>query len=82
MIIDQYKPQEPQAGNDLHALTLLRMQARKDADAAYERLNKRSRNLFVPNTQKSGLLGMLFSNVPTILTGITVGRKIVEALRK
>lgn len=81
MIVDQYKPQVPDTSNELHSLTLMRMQARKDADAAYKRLNTRVQSFFKPQRTQGGILGVLLSNISVVMTGISFGKKLMESFR-
>lgn len=81
MIVPQYKPQVPQAENELHQLTLLRMQARTDADQVLKRLRSHASTMCKPSPSR-GFMGALLSNISVILSGITVGKKLMRALRR
>ncbi|MCF0182832.1 MAG: hypothetical protein HUK01_00650 [Bacteroidaceae bacterium] len=80
MIVEQYAPKEPT--NELHALTLLRMQAREEADKALRKLQNDARTLVSPQASRFGVVGALIGNVPVILAGISMGKKIIKALKE
>lgn len=82
MIVNQYKPQIPGESNQLHQLTLMRMQAREDADKAYDKLHDHVYSFFEPEKKRTGLLTFIVSNLSVITTGISIGRRLVAAFRR
>ncbi|MCF0193990.1 MAG: hypothetical protein HUK00_02255 [Bacteroidaceae bacterium] len=80
MIIEHYSPNKP--SNELQALTLQRMQARDDANKALLKLRNNARMMISPQASRFGIVTTLISNVPIILAGISMGKKIIKAIKE
>lgn len=80
-MIEQVHTVAAQQNNALHQLSLKRMQARKDADSAFQALHRHVQNTFTHPVESTGFIGVVIKVLPTLITGITMGRKIIARIR-
>lgn len=84
MMIEQYRPATPDAGNALHELQIMRIEAGREAREGWIRLKRSAQCLVTPSHPQhkpKTLVGVLLSNAQTIATGAIIGLRVVKALR-